>query len=192
MSPLPSDDRRALLRLAREAIVASVCENRMLETPPCAGALAERCGAFVSLHAGGCLRGCIGRLDATDSLAGTVIFCAVCAAQDDPRFAPVTADESGALEIEISVLSPLSSIHPEEIQPGVHGLRVSRGPFHGVLLPQVAAEFHWGRERFLEETCVKAGLPRDAWRDPATRVESFTAEVFSEAELLPERQARAS
>jgi hypothetical protein len=116
-------------------------------------------------------------------LTQVVAHCARAAALEDPRFDPVSPDELDGIEIEISVLSPLKTIAPAEIEAGKHGLMVSHAGQRGVLLPQVATELDWGAERFLEETCVKAGLGRDAWKDPATRICAFTAEVFSESDL---------
>ena len=117
-----------------------------------------------------------------------VAYCAMAAALDDPRFAPLGAAELDGVAIEISVLSPLVEIALDRIETGKHGLLVTRGSQRGVLLPQVAEEFGWNAERFLEETCVKAGLERDAWKQPGTRLQAFTAEVFSEPEFhAPER-----
>lgn len=191
-NPLADEERRALLELARRAITEATLHDRLPDIPRLEGALARPAGVFVSLHSCGRLRGCIGQIEGVLPLTEGVARCAVAAAQEDPRFSPVTAAEISQLEIEISVLSPLESIAPEQIEAGRHGLLVSQGPYRGLLLPQVATQFHWSRERFLEETCVKAGLDRDAWRDPATRIFAFTAEVFSEDELLPRRTARAS
>jgi AmmeMemoRadiSam system protein A len=192
MSPLLNAERRILLALARRAIIEAVVNNRLLEVPPPVGALARPSGAFVSLHRHGRLRGCIGQIEPADSLAVTVARCAVSAAVEDPRFYPVTPEELGELEIEISILSPLQLIQPEQIEVGKHGLLVTRGRMRGLLLPQVATQYRWTRERFLEETCYKAGLERDDWKDPAARVEAFTAEVFSEADLRSEQRAQAS
>ena len=192
MSSLPNAERRALLALARRAIVEAVVNNRLLEIPSPAGALARPSGAFVTLHHHGRLRGCIGQIEPVDSLAATVARCAVSAALEDPRFHPVTPEELGELEIEVSILSPLQPIRPEQIEVGTHGLIVTRGRMRGLLLPQVATQYCWTRERFLEETCVKAGLERDDWKDPAARIDAFTAEVFSEAELRSEQEAQAS
>ena len=112
-----------------------------------------------------------------------VAYCARAAALDDPRFRPVTPEELSDIDIEISVLSPLEDIRPEEIVAGKHGLLVRRDRDRGVLLPQVAQQFNWSSERFLEETCAKAGLQPSAWKDPKTQIQAFTAQVFSEAEL---------
>ena len=188
MSLLCSEDRRALLDLARHAVVEAVCHGRVLEFPPPSGALAAPGRAFVTLHRSGQLCGCIGQVVPSDSLAATVVRCAIGAATKDPRFRPVRPEELAELEIELSILSPLEPIQPEAIQVGRHGLMVARDQLRGVLLPQVAVEHRWTRDRFLEETCAKAGLPPDAWKDPATRVMAFTAEVFSEAEFRAQRQ----
>lgn len=191
MSPLPSEERRTLLELARRAIVEAVHSRRPPEISPPAPALGQRAGAFVSLHSRGRLRGCIGQVEPVEALTGAVARCAVSAALEDPRFEPVRPEEVADIEIEISILSPLAPIQPGEIEVGKHGLLVTRARLRGLLLPQVATQYHWSRERFLEEACRKAGLERDAWKDPATRVEAFTAEVFSEADFRSERRARA-
>jgi len=140
----------------------------------------------VTLHRGGRLRGCIGRPESTEPLEALVSYCAVLAASRDPRFPPVRADEIEELEIEISILTPPQEVASAEVLgrmlPGVHGVAIRLGGSRGVLLPQVAAEYGWGAERFLEETCRKAGLPAQAWHDSEARIELFTAEVFSEAE----------
>ena len=102
------------------------------------------------------------------------------AATEDPRFEAVRQDELDELTIEISVLSPFEEIAPDKVITGKHGLVIQQGNRRGLLLPQVATEHKLTREEFLAETCIKAGLPRDAWRDAATKVFAFTAEVFSE------------
>jgi AmmeMemoRadiSam system protein A len=108
----------------------------------------------------------------------------VAAALHDPRFPAVTSQEIPELSLEISVLSPLTEIAPEKIEIGRHGLLISRGAQHGLLLPQVAVEWNWNREQFLEETCLKAGLPPDAWQHGA-RIQAFTAQVFEETDAAP-------
>lgn len=180
-----------MLALARSAIEAAVLRRPLPEVRLASPLLAAPSGAFVSLHQERHLRGCIGQIDAREPLALTVARCAVAAAMEDPRFSPVTEHELAGLELEISVLSPLVPIRPGDVEVGKHGLLVSRGWQRGLLLPQVATQFHWTRERFLEETCHKAGLDPDAWKDPGTHLEAFTAEVFSEAEIRAEHSARA-
>ena len=102
------------------------------------------------------------------------------AALEDDRFRPVTSQEVAELSIDISVLSPMRLIRPEEIEIGRHGLFIFLGSARGLLLPQVAMEHHLSAEQFLAETCRKAGLPRDAWQSPVAQILGFTAEIFSE------------
>ena len=136
-------------------------------------------GAFVTLQIDGRLRGCIGRLTAKRSLAETVSEMAAAAATKDPRFPPVRSEEAPLLEVEISVLSPLRRISDmSQIRVGTHGIFIRNGHRSGVLLPQVAAEHNWGRVQFLEQTCFKARLAKDAWKDPDSEVYIFSAEVF--------------
>ena len=191
MSPLHNDDRRALLGIARRAVIEAVERQRLLEVAPLAGALANPSGVFVTLRRRQRLRGCIGQLEAVEAIGQAVARCAMAAALDDPRFDPVLPIELVELEIEISAISRPERISLEEIEVGRHGLMVTRGYQRGLLLPQVALEFRWTRERFLEETCVKGGMERRAWKDPAIRIEAFTAEVFSEIDLRVEPRVRA-
>jgi len=183
MSRLSNDDCRALLDLARRAILSAVVEKRILDFPAYCISRTEPAGAFVTLHRDGQLRGCVGQVESPDPLVETIARAAVNAALHDPRFPAVGADEVGSLEIEISVLSPSAPIAPDEILLGRHGLLIVKGENRGLLLPQVATERRWSSQRFLEETCVKAGLPRDAWREPSTRVLAFAAEVFSDTSV---------
>ncbi len=190
MSPLDSDDRKTLLRIARIAI-EKAAQRGSAESASVDASLAQlgkAAGAFVTLRRGKNLRGCVGHLEASaPSLASAVTWAARAAALEDPRFEPVRPDEVAGLTIEISVLTPFEEIAAEKIIPGTHGIVIQRGERRGLLLPQVATEHKLSRERFLEETCVKAGLPRDAWRDPTTRVFAFTAEVFSEEDYAEKK-----
>lgn len=180
---LSNENRRALLRVARDAILSAVSERRIPDLSPQSLTLSATGGAFVTLQREGRLRGCIGHMGKADSLFDVVAAAAINAALHDPRFPPVSAEEIAGLEIEISILSSLEPIAPESIQVGIHGLMVARGGSRGLLLPQVAVERGWAWRRFLEETCIKAGLAEDAWTDPSTSIYAFTAEVFSEATL---------
>lgn len=141
--------------------------------------LAERRGAFTTLHLDGQLRGCIGYVLPVATLYQTVAETAAAAAFEDPRFYPVNQDEALELKIEISVLSPLKTIEAEQVEVGRHGLVVTYMARRGLLLPQVPVEWRWDREMFLEQTCIKAGVSPDAWKKGA-KLEAFTAEVFSE------------
>jgi len=147
------------------------------------GAALKR-GAFVTLIERGALRGCIGHIVADRELGAVVREMAVAAARDDPRFAPVTREELSSLALEISVLSePVllpAPVDAERVVVGRDGLVVRRERLVALLLPQVAREYHWGPEAFLAATCRKAGLPPDAWREPATEVFTFQADVFGE------------
>jgi len=180
MSRLSNDDWLALVGIARRAIASAILERRILDFPALPAALSEPSGAFVSLYREGALRGCVGQVENPGPLADVVARSAINAALYDSRFPPVSAEEVELLEIEISVLTPPERILPDAVVAGRHGLMVARGPFRGLLLPQVATERNWSSQRLLEETCIKAGLPLDAWRDPTTVVLGFTAEVFSE------------
>ena len=179
MCPLSAEDKSLLLELARRSIEIAAC-GQVVELPSAIPVpLMRPAGAFVSLHEGAELRGCVGFLSAEKPLYETVIEAAAAAAINDTRFLPVTREEVPTLQIEISILSEFCEALPEEIQIGVHGLLVSSGRFRGLLLPQVPVERGWNTLRFLDETCRKAGLPPGAWNHGA-KIEVFTAEVFSE------------
>ncbi len=172
------EERKLLLRLAHASIELAL-EGRNVDVTPPTAHLAEPRGAFTTLHLEGHLRGCIGYVLPVQSLYATVAEAARAAAVDDPRFAPVTPAEAPHLKIEISVLSPLQPIRPEEIVIGQHGLVVTQGNRRGLLLPQVPVEWEWDRDTFLAQTCLKAGLSPDAWQHGA-QLQGFTAEVFGE------------
>jgi AmmeMemoRadiSam system protein A len=178
---LTPEERRVLLAAARESIAAHL-GRRPARLPTPSGALARKQGAFVTLHRreDGELRGCVGMMRSEEPLLGTVARMAVVAATEDGRFDPVIGGELGGLRIEISALSPLEPIRPEDVVVGRHGLLIGLGGRRGVLLPQVPVEHGWDREAFLAHTCRKAGLPEDAWRKPGVELLGFTATVFGE------------
>ncbi len=185
---LTRDEKVALLELARGTIVAALNGTPAPRPSIDTDALRVHCGGFVTLDKNGRLRGCIGYVQAVKPLAETVAEMSLQAALHDPRFAAVTSDEVGDLEIEISVLSPLVSVVDiAEIEVGRDGLVVRAGGASGLLLPQVASERDWDRETFLDQTCIKAGLPAGSWRSEGVTILKFTAEVFNEKEmgLLP-------
>lgn len=141
--------------------------------------LREHLGAFVTLKLGGSLRGCIGNVQGSGELFRTVWDMARSAAFEDPRFPPLTEGEFHAVKYEISILSPLAPCpDPAQVEVGRHGLIMSRDGRSGLLLPQVPVEWGWDRETFLAQTCVKAGLPEDAWKDRDTTILWFEAVVF--------------
>jgi AmmeMemoRadiSam system protein A len=190
MSSLADSEKQLLLEVARRALVLAVERRESFVDFPAHQALQHPGGAFVTLRRRRELRGCIGQFASRDSLVQVVAYCAKAAALEDPRFSPVPPVELVDIEIEISVLSPPAEISADRIEVGTHGLVISRGWQRGVLLPQVASELRLTAARFLEETCVKAGLERGAWMDPATRIQAFTAEVFSESDFRTESQTR--
>ncbi len=165
MLSLSEEGRRAALQLARAAVVEAVSNRKLLGSIPREGIFAERCGVFVTLHVRGRLQGCIGVVEANEPLGEAVVRCAASAALEDPRFAALRKEQLADLNIEISLLSSLEAIAPESIEIGRHGLLMVLHACRGLLLPQVAIEHQLTREQFLEETCCKAGLRREAWRD---------------------------
>jgi AmmeMemoRadiSam system protein A len=180
---LTEEDGQVLIEAARSAIASRLSQRGECFPAPVTPALMIPCGAFVTLKENGCLRGCIGRISSTQPLLKTVKEVAVSSAFEDPRFPPVTRYEWPSVRIEVSVLSPLKrAVDPEQITVGTHGVLVHRGCNSGLLLPQVAAEQGWDREAFLAGACRKAGLPADAWKDPCTQIEVFSAAVFHQAE----------
>lgn len=182
---LTSGERQALLSLARTSVVERVLNGRRGDPAAPAVQLAdvvEASGVFVTLKAGGELRGCLGTLKLCASLAHEVFRCAAESASEDPRFPPVCGEELQEVRIEISVLGPLEPIDPaapDAFVIGRHGLVVEHRRCRGLLLPQVAVEWKWSAEQFLGHTCRKAGLPADAWRNGAS-VFRFDAEVFGD------------
>src|SRR3954471_43530 len=173
-------ERALLLQTAHRAIEAAFAGSKPLAFPEdLPAAVKQPRGAFTTLHVDGQLRGCVGYVIAEKPLIETVAETAVAAAFTDPRFPSLTPPEAQRAKVEISVLSLPRPIRPEEIVAGVHGLIVSQGTRRGLLLPQVATEHGWDAPTFLTQTCLKAGLPPDAWQRGA-RIEAFTAEVFGE------------
>ncbi|HTY00531.1 MAG TPA: AmmeMemoRadiSam system protein A [Bacteroidota bacterium] len=180
---LTGPERQALLGIARNAIARDLGLPHEKYTHPTTGPLAGGAGAFVTLHMRGRLRGCIGYIESPEALAEVVRKAAGKAAFHDPRFPPVTSREFHQIAIEISVLTPPALVKDVSlIEIGRDGLIVELGLARGLLLPQVAIEQGWDRLEFVENACAKAGLPGDAWMDPAARLYTFHAEVFSEPE----------
>jgi AmmeMemoRadiSam system protein A len=179
MNGLSEEDKTTLKNIAKEAIEGVLFHGEKFsrEMPE---VLRKKMGAFVTLRKNKeDLRGCIGYIKGIHPLHQTVREMAVQAAFHDPRFEPVRKDEWAGIDIEISVLSPLKKIKSvEEIEVGVHGILIEKGFNSGLLLPQVATENGWDRATFVEYTCYKAGLPKDAWKAKDTNIYIFSAEVF--------------
>ncbi|MEK7850379.1 MAG: AmmeMemoRadiSam system protein A [Deltaproteobacteria bacterium] len=178
---LTREEQKELLRIARAAIAAHFIGSPPPEPEISSKLLNESRGAFVTLHdKSKCLRGCIGTFMANKPLYKTILEMAIQAAFHDPRFLPLEEEELKEIQIEISVLSPLKEIKDvDEIEVGRHGIYIIKGMHCGTLLPQVAAEYCWDRNTFLEHTCMKAGLPPDGWKKDAT-ILIYSAQVFSE------------
>jgi AmmeMemoRadiSam system protein A len=176
---LTGPERQALLKLARAAIEARVMRGETLQADPLE--LPDASGVFVTIKRRGTLRGCLGTLENRYGLAQEIARCAADSATEDLRFPPVSPDELPELALDISVLGPLEPIDPDPsaFTIGEHGLVVEQGQRRGLLLPQVATEWGWTPQQFLRQTCVKAGLPPDAWQHGAS-VFRFGAEVFGD------------
>jgi AmmeMemoRadiSam system protein A len=187
---ITEEERKVLLRDARETI-AAILENRRpvyhrspeMEEAVRSGAsaLIRPCGAFVTLHKKGQLRGCIGRMASPDPLEKTVRTMAGEAAFRDPRFPPLSREELDVCRIEISALSPMEPCaDPRQLPVGLHGLYLTYRGRTGVLLPQVPVEQGWNLEEYLEYICVKAGVPAHSYDQPEANLSTFTATVFGE------------
>ena len=184
MIELTKDQQLKLLKLARKTIAESLGLHMDTELDLGDEIFKQMCGAFVTLHIAGRLRGCIGYIQGVKSIPETIIDMAKASAFKDPRFPPLRKDEYPRIDIEISVLSPIEPVkNISEIKVGRDGLIISRGFNSGLLLPQVPVEQGWDLDAFLENTCYKAGLPGNAWQQKGTNIEKFSAQVFGEKEL---------
>ena len=177
---LTKEEQKELLQIARETIVDYVANRTVPAIATSSPSLSLHSGCFVTIKKQGELRGCIGNFISEQPLYLLVQEMAVSAATRDPRFYPMKKDDLADFTIDISVLSPLTRADSvEEIQVGVHGIYIVKGSYRGVLLPQVATEYGWDRDQFLQHTCVKAGLPQDAWEGECD-IYIFSAQVFGE------------
>jgi AmmeMemoRadiSam system protein A len=180
MFQLNERDQQLLLQVVRHAVGAHLAGSSPITPEIRSGVLTERHGAFVSIHKGRDLRGCIGNINPAGPLYVTAAECAIAAAVGDSRFTPMTCDGLREVTFEISVLSRMELVqNPNEIQVGVHGVLISKRNAHGLLLPQVANSYGWDRDRFLTETCRKAGLMPDDWKE-GSAIHRFSAFVFGE------------
>ena len=180
---LTEDEKQALLGLARRRLLEHLERQEPAGFPADSPALQEHRAAFVTWRKNtGELRGCIGEVIAQRSLVESIERMAVASGTQDPRFPPITAHELPHLTVEISALTPMTAIKPDDVEVGRHGLMISRGYHSGLLLPQVPLEQSWDREEYLRGLCAKAGLPSDAWQDTDTQLRSFEAEVWGEEE----------
>jgi AmmeMemoRadiSam system protein A len=179
---IPPDSQRRLVHLSRQTLYDFVrgIEGQNQEISD-SNLQRRNYGAFVSLHKKGELRGCIGNCAPLAPLYQLVIDMTRAAASRDSRMAPIAEDELDDIHIDITVLSPLVRVNqPLSLEIGKHGLYVEQTGRHAVLLPQVAMQYHWDMRTFLQETCIKAGLKKNAWKDATTEVSAFTALIIEE------------
>ncbi len=177
---LSDEEQKELLKIARDTIVSYVTKGTVPAVETSSKGLNLESGCFVTIKQKEQLRGCIGNFVSDKPLYRLVQEMAVSAATRDPRFYPMKSHDLGDFRLEISVLSPLTKASSiEEIQVGVHGIYIIKGSYRGVLLPQVATDYGWDRDEFLKHTCIKAGLPEDAWRGECD-IYIFSALVFGE------------
>ena len=178
---LSEDDRKKMLRAARNAVTDCVQNNDVIPSIELKEMNYEPMGVFVTLRKKGELRGCIGYVEGIKPLDEAISEMSEAAATRDPRFPPLSESELQDVEIEISLLSPPEKIDsPDSIEIGKHGLIVKQGIRKGLLLPQVATENNWDRQTLLEHTCLKANLLSNAYLSDETEIYVFTAEVFEE------------
>jgi len=176
-SPYTESEKKELLSLAKDSIEEYIVKGRVQERTIHNPKFRAESAVFVTIKKNGSLRGCIGHVQPVMSLSQSIIKNAIAASSGDPRFPPMDKDELKDIEIEISILSPLIPLKDiNDIRIGKHGLVIRKRMQSGIFLPQVATEFGWDRDTFLEQLCVKAGLPKSAWRE--AELYTFTAEVI--------------
>jgi AmmeMemoRadiSam system protein A len=172
-------ERKLAVKTARDAVELWVREGRKLKPASVPKSFLEERGCFVTLTEAGELRGCIGYPEPVMPLIDALVSAAIEACRD-PRFPPLEESELKKIKIEISVLTKPRPIKPKDIRVGRDGLIIRSGFRSGLLLPQVATEYGWTMEQFLEHTCIKAGLPPAAWKEKEAELLAFQAEVFGE------------
>lgn len=183
---LTLEEGKIAVRLSRDAITNYTQNKKIIESKGLPPVFNEKRGVFVTIHEEGALRGCIGYPQPVLPLGKAIVDSAINASSRDPRFPPVRPGELPRVDVEVTVLTkpepytvPKKKL-PEVVIVGKDGLIVSKGMYSGLLLPQVAPEWGWDSSEFLSQTCMKAGLPPDAWVDEDTEVLHFEAQIFSE------------
>jgi AmmeMemoRadiSam system protein A len=179
---LQEKEKEDLLAISKKSVEKAVNGSQLEWNPADATEnLLKEAAVFVTIKKHGQLRGCVGSVVPVKALGAAVAAAAQNAAISDPRFPPVSPGELDDLEFEISVLSRFYKVRDaQQVEVGEHGLLIGKGRNQGLLLPQVATEQNWDRETFLEQTCLKAGLPMQAWKDTDTEIYVFSATVFGE------------
>lgn len=185
---LNKTQQKKILKIGRETIL-SVLKKKELDQQIISliKEFPDKSGVFVTLKKKGELRGCIGYVEDYMPLGEAVMNAARAAAFQDNRFESVTMDEMKDIILEISVLTPKKRISAKtasdiikQIKIGEDGLIIDAGYTSGLLLPQVATENDFIAEEFLEHTCIKSGLPKNAWLDPKINIYRFQAQIFCE------------
>ena len=177
---LTKPEQKKLLGIARETIISFITSGKKPVVATEAARLNAQNGCFVTIKQNGQLRGCIGNFISNKPLYQLVQEMAIAASTQDPRFYPMKQHDLDNFTLEISVLSPLHKVETvDEIKVGTHGIYIIKNSYHGVLLPQVATEYGWDRDTFLKHTCLKAGLPENAWQNDCD-IYIFSAQVFGE------------
>jgi len=178
---LTDAQKKRLLQIARQTLEQYIRSKKVPEITETDPVLTEKRGGFVTLTKNGQLRGCIGYIQPVLPLYQTVSKMAIEASTADPRFPEVQANELKDIHIEISALTPIELLKDvNKIEVGKHGLIIKKGFNQGLLLPQVATDYGWDKWQFLDQTCVKAGLPPGSWKDKDAQIFVFSAEVFGE------------
>jgi len=185
---LNEEEGRLAVKLARKTVETYVTKAKKIAPPKdLPEVFDEKRGVFVTLNTiRGDLRGCIGFPYPVLPLKEGIIEAAIGAAAQDPRFPPVRKEELERIKIEVTILTTPQKLNvkptelPKKIVVGKHGLIVKKGFYQGLLLPQVAVEYHWTPEEFLSQTCMKAGLYPDAWLEEGTEISTFEGQIFKE------------
>jgi len=194
--PYSLDVGRFLVKLARSAVREYLSRGRILDppsdTPP--ELLRDNYGVFTTIEVKRGdryqLRGCIGFPRGYQNVARATIASAIAACCEDPRFPPMKLKELDSVVFEVSILSPLKTLsvaRPKDylnlVVIGRHGVVVERGPYSGLLLPQVPVEYCWDVQEYLMEACAKAFLPGDCWLEEGTTIMVYEAQVFREVDV---------
>jgi AmmeMemoRadiSam system protein A len=177
-SPLTEEQKRELLALARKTVVDHVSGRKTPEPDQKDPRLSANGATFVTINRNHMLRGCIGNIQPVMPLSRSVISNAVAASSRDPRFPPMRPEELKDMEVEVTILSPLERTDDaQQIRVGTHGVYLEKAGRSAVFLPQVPVEQGWDLKTYLEQLCIKAGLPGDAWKDKDARLSVFTADI---------------
>lgn len=176
--------QKEALAIARKTLEKYLTAGKIPSFSPTNQSLRQLLGAFVTLREHGELRGCIGLFEPQKPLFQVIREMAIAAATQDFRFPPVTAEELKNINLEISVMTPKRKINDwQKIKLGIQGVVVEKNGCAGTFLPQVATETGWDLEEFLSQLCEqKAGLPPEAYKDPAANLFVFEAQIFAEKE----------